>query len=348
MIESIHIQNVRALKNATIEFERPITVIVGPNGSCKTTILQIVNYLIERAGNAISNGPPYASTTEDRSYCYVFDFENVKTMPHISMALQSSESNAEMVIEHFRQDINVFKTEYKCKYKRGSDNRMLSRVVCKRLELSPNKIRTHTQPRSNRDIELTGLGMPSLIAYYHRKEPGLLAEISKQLHAVIPNIQSVNPGYATEGESRLDSLEFTLTNGETIPASQASEGTLLALAIIVFANRQSSDMETVLLFDDIDRALHPMAQYQLVKILKEITTLNPRLQIIATTHSPYILDKLDSEEIRLTSLSKSGEAIIGKLDQHPDYSKWKDSMTPGEFWSHMGEEWLIPVGAIAQ
>lgn len=64
------------------------------------------------------------------------------------------------------------------------------------------------------------------------------------------------------------------------------------------------------------------------------------LQIIATSHSPYILDKLEPNEVRVTGLGEDGSVVIAPLTDHPAYEKWKDSMTPGEFWSHTGEDWL--------
>ena len=71
---------------------------------------------------------------------------------------------------------------------------------------------------------------------------------------------------------------------------------------------------------------------------------NPELQIIATSHSPYLLDHLKPEEVRLTTLREDGSAACARLDQHPEFEKWKDEMSPGEFWSTVGEKWVADVG----
>jgi hypothetical protein len=34
---------------------------------------------------------------------------------------------------------------------------------------------------------------------------------------------------------------------------------------------------------------------------------------------------------------------IAKLSDHSDFEKWKDEMTPGEFWSTVGEKWVADI-----
>lgn len=64
------------------------------------------------------------------------------------------------------------------------------------------------------------------------------------------------------------------------------------------------------------------------------------LQIVATTHSPYLLDYVEADEVLLTSLGDDGYAAVKPLTEHPDYERWKDVMAPGEFWSTVGERWI--------
>lgn len=66
----------------------------------------------------------------------------------------------------------------------------------------------------------------------------------------------------------------------------------------------------------------------------------PDLQIVATSHSLDFLSELPTSAIRVMTLRADGGAICGRLVDHPDFARWKDAMTPGEFWSHTGEDWL--------
>ena len=38
---------------------------------------------------------------------------------------------------------------------------------------------------------------------------------------------------------------------------------------------------------------------------------------------------------------EAGNVVIDGLTAHPDYDRWKDVMLPGEFWSTVGEKWLL-------
>ena len=96
----------------------------------------------------------------------------------------------------------------------------------------------------------------------------------------------------------------------------------------------------LLLLDDIEHGLHPVAQAELVGVLREFLELSSDLQILATSHSPYLLDHLEADEIWLTSLTEEGVTAARRLDHHEDFDIWRDEMSSGEFWSYVGEDWV--------
>ncbi len=97
----------------------------------------------------------------------------------------------------------------------------------------------------------------------------------------------------------------------------------------------------ILLMDDIEHGLHPLAQKSLLGVLGQVMRKFPDLQIIATAHSPYLLDQLQPEQIRLMTLGADGDSVCGRLEDHPQFAKWKNEMAPGELWSLFGEKWLV-------
>jgi predicted ATPase len=129
-------------------------------------------------------------------------------------------------------------------------------------------------------------------------------------------------------------------NSADILSPMVSEGTIIALGLITFV--LSPFRPKTILIDDLERGLHPKAQREVVRVLKQILESDPDLQIIATSHSPYILDELDPREVLLATSDEDGRTICGRLPEHPDFERWKEEMTPGEFWSVVGEQWLKP------
>jgi predicted ATP-binding protein involved in virulence len=99
-----------------------------------------------------------------------------------------------------------------------------------------------------------------------------------------------------------------------------------------------------MLLDDLDRGLHPKAQKELIALLRSLLKTSKDLQILATTHSPYLLDSVETNEVRMTVLKENGATVCAALASHPQFEKWKDEMTPGEMWSLFGEKWLVEQG----
>jgi predicted ATPase len=127
----------------------------------------------------------------------------------------------------------------------------------------------------------------------------------------------------------------------SVAADQVSEGTLLLLGLLTVISVDADRSMTVML-DDLDRALHPRAQRQLVEHLHELLAKRPGLQIIATSHSPYLVEHLAYEEVlAMTQAPDDGRSVIAPLADHPDAARWREEMSAGEFWSTVGEGWLI-------
>jgi predicted ATPase len=117
-----------------------------------------------------------------------------------------------------------------------------------------------------------------------------------------------------------------------------SSGTLFALGLLTVV--LGPDSANVVLLDDLDHGLHPRAQLELIGVFRKLIDDNPELQIIATAHSPYILDRLQPNEVRVMSLRDDGAAVCVPLTDHPEFERWRDAMSPGEFWSTFYEDWL--------
>jgi predicted ATPase len=212
-------------------------------------------------------------------------------------------------------------------------------------------------------MEPDGRGLASVLAYLSSNEPTRFEELQSALRGVIPSVARVRTPRAkvvvpvseiveVNGKSysrREDReywgnrVEFDMVAAPDISADLASEGTMLVLGIlaaIIGPNRPH-----LMLLDDIDRALHPKAQGDLVALLRKLLEAYPGLQIVATSHSPYLLDHLKPEEIRLTMLEKDGSVAVRKLEDHPQFDRWREEMEPGEFWSMVGESWIAQAEA---
>jgi hypothetical protein len=77
---------------------------------------------------------------------------------------------------------------------------------------------------------------------------------------------------------------------------------------------EAGEMEGTVLVDELDLHLHPTWQVRLIPALKRVF---PRLQFIATTHSPMVLPALSAEEVYILSQEPDGSVIARPSAQSP-------------------------------
>jgi len=205
-------------------------------------------------------------------------------------------------------------------------------------------------------VEYNGEGLASVLQFLQGTRDGRLERIESALRRVVPGAKRIRTLPArirrtrTERLSLGDTTQFvdrtedvTGTRFEVeiepygwIPAFALSEGTMLALGLLSVMYHQTPHL---ILLDDLDMALHPRAQQDLVNILRDLVEQGD-LQIVCTTHSPFVVDSFKIEEVRVFGLGPDGYGRIKKLQDHPQWAKRSGFMKPGEFWSGVGEAWV--------
>ncbi len=169
-------------------------------------------------------------------------------------------------------------------------------------------------------------------------DPDSWHRLQADLHRIIPTIRRLR-----HTKTAPASLLFDTFGGDDLNGSQVSEGTLLVLGLLTALH--APDRPNLILLDDLDRGLHPRAQKELVALLRGLLDTSPDLQLVATTHSPYLLNCMQPNEVRMTTLREDGATLCGSIENHPKFEEWKDEMAPGEMWSLFGEKWLAETGA---
>ena len=212
-------------------------------------------------------------------------------------------------------------------------------------------------------VEYTGEGLASVLAYMALNDPQGFEDLVAVARTLIPRLRRIRfrkaTVYRTESElvrfgndtvkrsSRRpyqgELILFDFEHAENISARTASEGTMLMLGLLTVL--LGPTRPRILLLDDIEHGLHPLAQKQLVEVIGQILQKYPDLQLLATAHSPYLLNYLTPEQVRIMAAGPDGYARCGRLTDHPKFATWKEEMAPGEMWSLFGEKWLADKGA---
>lgn len=354
MISRVVFENFKALKSAAVDLEQ-FTVFVGPNGSGKTSILEGLSF-VEIYGNPKNTREQPEIEWLDRfgrgspndffSISFTFDQRSVRKL--IFRPPTSPSPSAKWTVELGPQSFVPPRT--------------------KLLRLSPRKLAMPTVPNeTDPQMREDGTGLASYLARLKLSDSPVFDKVAQHLRELVPSIDSIKidrvrrngiealfplvPGElphisGSVYEVLLATLQAPPRN-RSLPANMLSEGTLLLLGML--AVLLGPDRPQLLLIDDMDRALHPRVQVEFVKLLKKLLTSDEfkNVQIVGTTHSPYMLDGLDPSQVRLTALNDLGNVAIARLSDHPEFEAWKESMLPGEMWSYFGEKWITELPTTA-
>lgn len=140
-------------------------------------------------------------------------------------------------------------------------------------------------------------------------------------------------------------LYFDFRGAPGLPAHHASHGTLILLALLTVMHRKHRP--DLILLDDFDHALHPRAQMELVRLIKQLLSTDEMsdVQVVATTHSPYVVDELDPSEVYAFVLRDDGTVASKRLSAHPEAERTKGTLKAGQLWSLDPErDWVLRGG----
>lgn len=195
---------------------------------------------------------------------------------------------------------------------------------------------------TNRWMDERGTNATSVLANMKLERDEDFERVEAALRRIVPTVRRVRlqPVRHPSGDGHKIYFDFRGASG--VPAHGASHGTLITLALLtVLYGQQRPDL---LLLDDFDHALHPRAQLEVVKMLRELLELDDfaDLQIAATTHSPYILDEVELEDVQVFAMRDDDIVVSKCLADHPDAAGSRGMVSAGQLWSMDPErDWVI-------
>lgn len=341
MIRKFRIQNFKAIRSAEINLER-FTVFVGPNASGKTSILQALKRLSNTTGGRYAREPEHELAAS---------FTRASTEDLIIEAAGEWEGRS----GNFR--VMLAQNETPDAYRVVGSWELVTSTALLRLDpsrLAEPSVAEGVEPR----IEVDGTGLASVLAQMALNRPDEFGELTKAVREVIPQVSRIRLSLTTIERAETEVIEIDgqplsravtrarmghrlvldMIGASDVSGEDVSEGTMLTLGLLTVV--MSPSRPRLLLLDDLDRGLHPKAQRDLVSQLRLLLARFPDLQVVATSHSPYLVDCMKPEEVRLTTVRPDGSAHCAPLKDHPRFEEWKDVMRPGEFWSTVGEDWV--------
>jgi len=369
MFTHIKLKNFKAIKSLDLPLS-PITAFIGPNDSGKSSILQAIHLatqiaILNKLENILIGDwqleqlqtqnvyEPISfefdgkfSDSERASFQWSFGLEkqkfellNEKYHYNIDDKLDGKPLNtSERTVLYIKSRLKIKSAEY--------------------LHFNSNKLK---QPSYSEEVQpelqSDGSNLPSVLAAMQGLDRDRFQELEKRFIEIVPTIKRILVGPApvvkdeveniridNEVVTRKTSRRYTghrlyvdTVSGDRIPAAHVSDGSILILGYmtVLFAEKRPN----LLLIEEPETGIHPKS----LKIVMETFRNCPNrdnVQILMTSHSPYLIDFLEPEEIVLTR-RENGYTETARLDEVPDIRRWLENLSPGELWTMGGEDELM-------
>jgi predicted ATPase len=337
MIESIEFTNFKALRKMTLPLG-PFMLLLGPNGSGKTSVLEALEAIAADAARQIGiqrYAAPFAGITWSSALSVTA--ENRSTPVEFKLRLRLDKR---LIIATFqwRPDGQVGNQFH---YEDGTGaqpaDRNLALQWLGRMQvyaLSPAAIAQPSAVNAG-PIQPNGSGLAAVLDDLKDNYPERWELLLAEVRHWIPEYDYIQFDKPQQGHKGI--VMRTKKGGHRIPAKELSQGTLVALALLTLAYLPNPP--SLVGLEEIDRGLHPRLLRHLQDTLYRLSypesfaETRPPIQVIATTHSPYLLDLYREHPEEVVLAQKEGlEVEMKRLADVEHYQEILGESALSEVW----------------
>jgi len=377
MIKRLRVKNFKALRDIEIELT-PIHVLIGPNDSGKTSILDVLAALCRSVDHEL--GQAFLGSWKGTELVW-------EGQPQVPVTIEADFDDN--VVSPYSIDL-LFGTQHR-KVVIQKESLRVGTSIQKLPPIGPSTWVNHLQANpgtsAQHSDELRRVHQMLVGVHYYRFNPSFLAlpvapdtkrrfrtesngfglalcldeilnfdrnrfdQLEKRFTEIFSHIESIvlqqEPAYRApvDNSDRVTMLNkadgkglyFKMKeSGQLVPASQASDGTLLVLAYLTILYLPQPPR--LLLIEEPENGIHPKRLREILEILRSLVHEQSHTQVVLTTHSPYVLDLFKPEEVTLCNKLDTGEIKTTRMSDSPEVVRQLGVFTLGEIWTSEGDE----------
>ncbi|MGE0482297.1 MAG: AAA family ATPase [Phycisphaerae bacterium] len=322
MIESIQFQNFRCLRDTTLPL-RPFTLIVGPNGSGKTTAVQSLRLVREALLTSTNPSPTRMVQTAGAG-----------GLTETSISVRGRNQHGSFAISLHWSATNFVGIRRDSHPATAAALPFLAGVRTFSLDAEALAQPVRIVPRV--ELAYNGRDLSGVLDWLGDREPERWETLNASLREWFPEYNRIVLDWVAEGEKQL----FLRRSGKPtrIGANDLSAGTLYVLAMLTLAHLP--EPPTLVAIEEPDHGIHPRLLRLVYDALNRLAfpaehgeSRSP-VQVIATTHSPYFLNLFRDHPEDVVIASKSnGDAKFQRLVDTPHADEiLSDSPPLGDVW----------------
>jgi len=324
MIESIHFENFKVLRDATLPLQR-LTLIVGPNGSGKSTAIQGLLAVAGRYSAQFDElWPVSAPASPEGNIKLTARFDSTDHSLAVQwQATQRGSARAVLAIAPGPHPLNA-------------ETRLFQRLEQVRAYSFQSKLMVAPVQLSRKArMAEDGRNLAIVLDRIRDEAPERFEALNAELGGWLPEFDHIL--FETPGDGLRSFALRTRKEQLPIQARNLSDGTLLALAMLCLA--YTPDPPPVVCFEEPDHGLHPRLMRDVRDALHRLAypenfgeTRAP-VQVIVTTHSPILLDLFRDHPEEVVIANKVGtEATFQRLSDIPNFEEILGECSLGDAW----------------
>jgi predicted ATPase len=156
----------------------------------------------------------------------------------------------------------------------------------------------------------------------------VLRQIVEVLQFVLPYVKDLQPSLTSELEKN---VYLQLTEGDfKVPGWLLSTGTLRIVALLAVLRHPNPP--PLILIEELENGLDPRTIHLLIDEILSVTE-SGRTQVIATTHSPYLLDLLPLSSLLFVERPDGGAPVFSRPYAEKEKREWAESFRPGQLYT---------------
>lgn len=348
-IESIKVENYRALRKIELKDLTPLTVLLGPNGSGKSTIFDVFNFLSEcfqfglrHAWDRRGRGKELKSRGASGPILFELKYQEQPDTPIITyhLAIDEGTKGPEVVEEWLQWRRGAKGKPFRfLEFNRGKGRAASGETPDEDDERPETNLRssdliavntlgqlsehpriaalrefitdwyvsylaidqTRNQPEAGPQERLSkgGENLPNVIQYLKEQHPDRLEGIFAKLRQRIPRLERVEADPMPDGRLLLQIKDAPFD--QPVLSKFASDGTMKMLAYLTVLH--DPEPPHFIGIEEPENFLHPRL---LPELAEECRSAAQNSQLLITSHSPFLLNAMRAEEVRILYRDEQG------------------------------------------
>jgi len=188
-----------------------------------------------------------------------------------------------------------------------------------------------SQQRTGGGVRLAhdGSNVADFLLDLRRLDANAFDGIVETMSYILPYAKDIQPGLTSSEIERKAWLQMTEANFK-VPGWLLSSGTLRMLALLALLRHPAPP--PLIVVEEIENGLDPRSVHLIVEEIRN-AVLSGVTQVIATTHSPYLLDLLTLEHLIVVERDKSGQPRFFKPADLVNLQRWAEEFAPGKLYT---------------